>query len=146
MRSKIAKSIIKIMNVDMNTHQAGMHFNVRMTKSVFFRCSATELNARQENELRRIYKEPMLVKLGLSKNYPRIALCLRKSALGVRLMLSNTLIAALKLKACIRNKKEIRKCSRIIKNTRRMSRNRSQKKHFIRRRSKVNVLEKRVDR
>ena len=57
-----------------------------MIKSVFFGCGVIELNPREEKELKRIYKEPMLVKLGLSKKFPRIVLYTRKSALGVGLM------------------------------------------------------------
>ena len=56
------------MNMDINAYQAGMYFNVYMIKSVYFGCGVIELNKQQENELRRLYEEPMLVKLGLSKN------------------------------------------------------------------------------
>lgn len=101
--------------MDINAYQAGMYFNVYMIKSVYFGCGVIELNKQQENELRRLYEEPMLVKLGLSKKYPRTALYSRKSALGVGLMMPSTLIAVLKLKAYIGNKRRLGNTAKSIK-------------------------------
>ena len=74
---------------------------------VFFGCGVIELNKKQEDELRRIYEQPMLIKLGLSRKYPRTALYSRKSALGIGLMKPNTIIAILKLKSYIGNKRRL---------------------------------------
>ena len=59
------------------------------------------LNDEQEKELKRIYEEPMLMKLGLSKKFPRAALCSRKSTLGIGLMEPSTIVDVLKLKLFI---------------------------------------------
>ena len=93
------------MNIDINSYQAAMYFNVYMIKSVYFRCRMVNMNQQQEKELQRICKEPILIKLGLSRKFPRTVLCSRKSVLGVGLMLPSALIATLKLKLCIRNKR-----------------------------------------
>lgn len=107
MRKKMDTSIKKLMNMEINTYQAAIYFNVYMIKSVYFGCGIVKLNKQQEKELRRIYEEPMLIKLGLSRKYPRTALYSRKSALGVGLMLPSTLLAVLKLKLYIGNMRKL---------------------------------------
>ena len=104
MRKKLNQSITKIMNMDINSFQACVYFNTYMIKSVFFGCGVIELNQKQEKELKRLYEAPMLMKLGLSKNFPRLALYVRKSVLGIGLMQPSTIIAILKLKSYIGNK------------------------------------------
>ena len=94
------------MNIDINSYQVCIYFNVYMIKSVFFGCGVIELNPREEKELKRIYEEPMLVKLGLSKKFLRIVLYTRKSALEVGLIQPSTIIAILKLKSYIGNKRK----------------------------------------
>ena len=110
----MSQSITKIMNMDINSYQACMYFNVYMIKSVFFGYGVIELNSKEEKELKRIYEEPMLVKLGFSKKFPRIILYTRKSALGVGLMQPSTIIAILKLKSYIRNKRKQRNVTKSI--------------------------------
>ena len=100
--------------MDINSYQACMYFNVYMIKSVFFGCGVIELNLKEEKELKRIYKEPMLIKLGFSKKFPRIVLYTRKSALGVELMQLSTIIAILKLKSYIGNKRKQRNTTKSI--------------------------------
>ena len=101
--------------MDINTYQAAIYFNIYMIKSVYFGCGVIELNEKQEKELRRIYEEPMLMKLGLSKKYPRAALYSQKSALGVGLMLPSTIIATLKLKLYIGNKRRLGNSAEALK-------------------------------
>ena len=103
------------MNMDLNSYQAAMYFNVYMIKSVYFGCGIVELNKQQENELGRIYEEPMLLKLGLSRKFPRTALYSRKSALGVGLILPSTLIAVLKLKLYVGNIRKLGNAADSIK-------------------------------
>jgi len=57
--------------------------------------------------LRQIYKEPILIKLGLGRKFPRTVLYSRKSALGVGLMTPSTIIACLKLKLYVGNKQKL---------------------------------------
>ena len=101
MRKKMHQSITSIMNMDINAFQASIYFNVYMIKAVFFGCGVIELNPKEEVELKRIYEEPMLIKLGLSRKFPRVVLYMRKSALGIGLMAPSTIIAILKLKQYI---------------------------------------------
>ena len=77
-----------------------------MIKSVFFGCRVIELHPKEERELQRIYEEPILVKLGLSKKYLRAVLYTRKSALGISFMKPSTIIAILKLKQYVGNKRK----------------------------------------
>jgi len=104
MRAKMHKSITKIMNMDINSYQASVYYNIYMIRLVFFGCGVIELHIREEKELRRICEEPLLVKLGLSKKFPWAALYTRKSALGVGLMKPSTIIAMLKMKQYVGNK------------------------------------------
>ena len=94
------------MNMDINLYQAYIYFNMYMIKSVFFGCGVIELNSREEEELKRIYEEPLLIKLGLGRKFPRIVLYKRKSALGIGLMKPSTVIAILKLKSYIGNRRK----------------------------------------
>ena len=103
MRKKLYISITKMMNTDVNAYQAAVYYNVYMIKSVFFGCGIIELNEQQERELRRIYKEPLLLKLGLSRKFPRDVLYSRKSALGVGIMKPSTIIDILKAKLYLGN-------------------------------------------
>ena len=84
--------------MDINLYQASVYFNVYIIKSVFFGCGVIELNPKEVKELKQIYEEQMLIKLGLSKKFPRTALYTKKSALGVGIIKSETIIAILKLK------------------------------------------------
>ena len=77
-----------------------------MIKSIFFGCRVIELNLREEEELKRIYEELILIKLGLGRKFPRIVLYKRTSALGIGLMKPSTIIAILKLKSYIGNKQK----------------------------------------
>ena len=65
------------------------------------------MHPKQEKELRRIYEEPILIKLGLGRKFPRTALYSRKSVLGVGLMTPSTIIACLKLKLYVGNKRKL---------------------------------------
>jgi len=87
-----------------NSYQASIYFNIYMIKSVFFGCGVIEFHLKEERELQRIYEEPILVKLGLSKKYPQAVLYTRKSILGIGLMKPSIIIAILKLKQYVGNK------------------------------------------
>jgi len=76
-----------------------MYFNSYFLTSIYFRVGIIELTKAQEDELKRLYKVPMLKKLGLSIKFLKELLYVRQSALSVKLVALNTalLIAALKL-------------------------------------------------
>ena len=67
--------------------------------SVYFRTGIIQLNSKQEDELKRLYKEPMLQKIRLSTKFPKELLYARRIALSVGFISPNTalVISALKL-------------------------------------------------
>ena len=105
MKKKLHVSITKLMNTDINPYQAAIYYNIYMIKSVYFGCGIIELSAKQEQALQQIYEEPLLVKLGLSRNFPRLVLYSRKSALGVGIMRPSTIIDMLKAKQYLGHKR-----------------------------------------
>ena len=73
-------------------------YNVCLIKKVYFGCGIMHVSKQQEKELKKIYEPVLLKKLGLSENFPRSALCSRKTALGVGLLAPRTIIDVLTLK------------------------------------------------
>ena len=100
---KIIVSISKVMQTNINPFQEAMCCNTCMMKSVHFGCGIVELSSKQEDELKRMHEEPLLMKLGLSRKFPRTVLFSRKSALGVVIMTSKTIIDVLKAKTYLGN-------------------------------------------
>ena len=98
MRRKLNDSITKLILMQINLFQAAIYYNARMIKSVHFGCGAVELNHRQEKELKRICKEPLLVKIELSRKFPRSILCSRKSALGIGILTPSAIMDMFKTK------------------------------------------------
>jgi len=78
-----------------------------MIKSVYFGYRVVDLNQQQEKELQRIYKESMLMKLGLMEIFPRKLLYVKQSALGVELVSLEIVTDMLVLKLYIRNKRKL---------------------------------------
>ena len=74
-----------------------------LTSVFFFGSGIVCLNDEQEKELKRIYEEPTLMKLGLSKKFLRTALHSLKSVLGAGLTEPSTIVDELKLKLFIDN-------------------------------------------
>ena len=67
MKREMYWSITKFINLGTNTFQAAIYFNAHMIKSVFFRYSIKDLALKEENEIKRIYKEHILMKIGFSR-------------------------------------------------------------------------------
>ena len=67
-----------------------MYTLIYMLKSIFFRGGIIEISQKQCEELKRIYKTPMLMKLKLSKIFPKKLLYVRKAFLGLGLFISTT--------------------------------------------------------
>ena len=101
MKKKMITFITKLMNTDINPHQAHVYFNMYVLKSVFFDCAVVHLTKKQIAELKRTYEVPLLRKLQLSTRFPKELLYARKSWLGVGLLALETVLAMLKLKVCI---------------------------------------------
>ena len=85
-----------------------------MIKSIYFGCGIIELMKEQEVEMRRIYEEPLLIKLGLSRKFPRAVLYSRKSTLGIRIMTPSIIINILKAKLYVGNVRKRGETSRAI--------------------------------
>ena len=96
-------AISKLMQTNINPFQAATHCNTCVIKSVYFGCGILELSSKQEDELKKIYEEPLLIKLGLSRKFPRAVLCSRKSTLGDGIMTPKTTIDVLKAKTYLGN-------------------------------------------
>ena len=69
-----------------------------LTKKVYFGCRIIKLIPKQEEILMKIYKLVLLVKLDLSKKFPRNILYTRKIALEVGIMKPSIIIAVLAIK------------------------------------------------
>ena len=65
------KSIKKLMRTQITLYQAHVYFNIYMLKSVFFEGRIIKLIEKQYNELKRIYETLTLIKLKLSKTFPK---------------------------------------------------------------------------
>ena len=59
------------MNLDVNTYQVVVYYNVHMIKSVFFGCRVINITKKQEKELKRLYEEPILRKMDFSTKFIR---------------------------------------------------------------------------
>ena len=81
-----------------------MHFNMHVLNNVIFGCSGVHFNAKQTNELKRIYELPMIRKLGLRDNFPRELLHAQKSILVIGLIEPNIMIDMLAIPLYVGNK------------------------------------------
>ena len=93
MKQKMSQSIAKIMNTNMNAYQTHIYFNMYLVKSIFFRSGIISLNEKQLRILEKMYKVPILKKLGLGKTFPRYLLYTVKSALSLGLIWPKTVLA-----------------------------------------------------
>jgi len=115
MKQKLKDSITKFINTDINLYQAAVYYNVYMLSSVFFGCGIILLNKKQEEELKTIYEQPLLHKIGFSWKFPRNVLYSRKTALDIGLIEPSTIIDILKLKLYIGNVRKGGNTSGMIK-------------------------------
>jgi len=86
-------SVIKLMSTSISITQAYMYFNIYLCSSVYFGADIITLNKQQCRELKRIYEEPILVKLKLSQKMPKDILYIHCSALGIGLITPETVVA-----------------------------------------------------
>ena len=106
MKHKLHVLILKLINTNINSCQAAMHYYVYVLMSVFFASRIIDLSLKEGKVLVKIHEEPLLVKLGLSSKYYRKALCNRKEALGIRLMKPKIIVDMVKLKLFVDNKQK----------------------------------------
>jgi len=84
--------VAKLKKTTINLHRTYLVFNAYIMKSIYFGYGIIELHKKEEEILHKEYKEIILVKLGLSKKFPRSILYMRKSALGIGLIRLSTVV------------------------------------------------------
>ena len=62
-----------MLQISINHHHR-VYYNIYILKSVYFRYRIIDLNEKEKDELRRIYEELLLRKLGLSIKFLRIVI------------------------------------------------------------------------
>ena len=78
-----------------------VYYNIYLIKAVYFGCGIIQLTPNEEKILKAIYEEPILIKLGYSKKFPRRVLYMRKNVLGIGLLRPKTIMKILALKLYI---------------------------------------------
>ena len=68
-----------------------------MWTNSFFGCEIANLDKKQYDELKQAHELPIARKMGLGENLPRKLLCTKKTALGVGLIQSKTVIDSLEI-------------------------------------------------
>jgi len=58
MKKKLIQEILKLLQIDLNHHQAGVYYNIYMLMSTYFGSRVIDLNEKEENELIKIHEEP----------------------------------------------------------------------------------------
>ena len=106
MKDKMQCAIAQLQNIVIALPLTYIFFNQYLIKSVYFGCSLMYLNETQEKELIKIYKEPILKKIGLSAKFLRQILYVRKSALGIGIMRSSTIVNTLTIKLYIEHQRK----------------------------------------
>ena len=104
----------KLVAMKIIPHQAYVYFNMYILKSIFFGVAIIEINEKQIKELKRINKILIITKLQLSKNFPKILLCARKSFLGLGLISPETVMEISILKVYLGYKRLKRNITRMI--------------------------------
>jgi len=113
-RKKAHKLIMKLMNINIAIDQAYIYFNIYFLLSVYFGVGIISLNEKQEKEIKCIYKELILRKLGLSIKYLKELLYERRGTLGVGFLSSNTALTITSLKLYIGNQRMQSRVSELI--------------------------------
>ena len=114
MINKIQEAIDKLFKTTMHTATTHLYFNAYLLKSMCFGCGIIELSRLQEEKLRKIHKETILAKIGLSiKSYYTI-IYVRKIALGLGLIKPSTAVKIQMLKQYIEYKQMKSWLSKVI--------------------------------
>ena len=96
---------MKLMATNITTNQTYIYFNIYLLTSMYFSTGIISLNKKKYKELKRLYEEPILVKLKLSRKLLKDILYTQQSALGIGLISPETAIAIAILKLYIRKYK-----------------------------------------
>ena len=105
----------KLMKASMNYYQAGVCYNICILISDYFRYRIINLYKKEEEELRRIYEELLLRKLGLSIKFLRIIMHESKDSLGLGMIKPKIIVASYVMKIYLGNKKHKLEVAKLIK-------------------------------
>ena len=75
---KMKRLIKKLIIAEMKLHQVCLYFNTCILTNMFFECDMFIFNKKQCEELKNIFKLPMIRKMGLWDNFPRKLLRVKK--------------------------------------------------------------------
>ena len=103
MKDKMIELIAKLNNTEIKPHLMHPYFNAYLLKKVFFGCGVMKISKQQYKGLRRLYEIPLAKKLQLGSNFPRSALCSRKSTVGIGLINPKTVAVMLACKFYVGN-------------------------------------------
>jgi len=113
-RKKMNESVTKLMATSITTQQAYLYFNIYLISSVYFGAEIISLNKKQCKELKKIYEEPILVKLKLSRKLPRELLYTQRVELGIGLISPKIAIAVATLRLYFSNMRMASDVSKMI--------------------------------
>lgn len=113
-RRKLVESVRKLMNTALPPYRVYTYFHVYMSTSVFIGCGVVYISQNEEEELIRIYEEPIAQKFQLGKRFPHEVLYIHKHALGLGLMRPSTILASLRLKLYFGHTRLDRACNKLI--------------------------------
>ena len=95
---KMIVSTKKLVNTDLKASLVYLYFHCYIIKNVFFGYGIASFTPPEEEELKKIYEQPILEKLRLGMKFSKCALYIYKKALGISIMTPNTMLAILALK------------------------------------------------
>ena len=101
MKSNMQSAIRKLNNIVIYPQLTYIFYNTYLIKSIYFGIDIIKLSLLQEKELMKIYEPTILRKLGLSQKFLRRVLYTRKTAMGVEITKSLTIVDTLLLKLYI---------------------------------------------
>ena len=97
MKEKLTISIKKVIVTEMSIYR-DIYFNMYMLWSIYFGYRVVQLIKKQEDELRSIYKGPLIKKLGLSVKYLKYVIYTRILVEGLGILQPKIILAIIALK------------------------------------------------
>ena len=98
MKEKMLEFVAKIRSIEIYPATVHVFFSMCLYRKVFFGHRIIVINDKQEEKLMKTCEPAVLKKLGFRENFSRLCLHSRRSALGIELMKSKTILVTLALK------------------------------------------------
>ena len=114
MVNKMRVVMVKLLKINIIAPLTYIYFNTYLLKSVYFGCRIVQLDNEQEYILQNIYEIPFLWNLQLSEKIPKEVLCIRQSALEIRLIKLSMAVDVLALKLYLGNKRVKNRIVRLL--------------------------------